>query len=357
MFSSLTKREVAHAKAALSSTAPASGKHFNLEIAKILLLISSVVYERTSESTRASLQATHTLPRVPSSKRQNKGHATNGSTDVIGVGGSVPPSATPTAVNFPVASTSTSMSPSAPPMSNSTTTASSQSAWGSQGSSGQMSSFRASVQALHARAHSVSGLPHVDLPHVPSPGPQMSAFSDSVSHTSSHLVQLFGQSASQIRALLHASPGDSVITKLAGQLGLEYEPVSELNSASSSYAAMFWDKRANWIVLAFKGTTPTEFDEWLTDFDITRVLAGRWVPGYQEIHRGFKARLFPEEETRRRTPYETIMKAVRVVARDLMSRTDKDINLWFTGEHFGYSFLFFLLFSDARSSALPLFVL
>jgi hypothetical protein len=28
---------------------------------------------------------------------------------------------------------------------------------------------------------------------------------------------------------------------------------------------------------------------------------------------------------------ETIMKAVKVITRDLMSRTDKDINVWFTG--------------------------
>ena len=125
-----------------------------------------------------------------------------------------------------------------------------------------------------------------------------------------------------------------MIANLVGRLGLEYEPVSEMNSASSSYAAIFWEKRGNWVVLAFKGTSPAEFDEWLTDFDITRVQAGHRLPGYKEVHRGFKERLFPDslgDVSRKRTPYETIIKALKVVTRDLMSRTDKDINVWFTG--------------------------
>ncbi|KIM20347.1 hypothetical protein M408DRAFT_82147 [Serendipita vermifera MAFF 305830] len=157
--------------------------------------------------------------------------------------------------------------------------------------------------------------------------------------TPSALLDAFGKTAtSHIRALLHGSEGDDVITKLVGRLGIEYEPVSELNSASSSYAAIFWEKRSNWVVLAFKGTSPSEFDEWLTDFDITRVHAGHRLPGYKEVHRGFKARLFPEDKSgakRRGNPYETIMKALKVVTRDLMRWTDKDINVWFTGHSLG----------------------
>jgi hypothetical protein len=98
----------------------------------------------------------------------------------------------------------------------------------------------------------------------------------------SHLLKLFGKSAQQIRSILHSGSGDNVIQDLVGRLDVEYEPVSELNSASSSFAAMFWDKRMNWIVLAFKGTSPAEFDEWLTDFDITRVEAGHRLPGYKQ---------------------------------------------------------------------------
>jgi hypothetical protein len=133
--------------------------------------------------------------------------------------------------------------------------------------------------------------------------PHINSVATGAPTTPSHLVSLFGKSAAHIRALLHGSEGDSVISTLVQRLGLEYEPISELNSASSSYAAAFWDKRSNWVVLAFKGTSPAEFDEWVTDFDILRVGAGRWVPGWKEVHRGFKQRLFPEEEGTKRTPY------------------------------------------------------
>jgi hypothetical protein len=96
-----------------------------------------------------------------------------------------------------------------------------------------------------------------------------------------HLLKVFGKSAQEVQALLHGEIGDNVIQDLVGRLDLEYEPISELNSSSSSYAAIFWDRRMNWVIVAFKGTSPAEFDEWLTDFDITRVPAGHHLPGYQ----------------------------------------------------------------------------
>lgn len=36
-------------------------------------------------------------------------------------------------------------------------------------------------------------------------------------------------------------------------IGIEYAPVSELNSVSSAFSALFWDPHSNWIVVAFKG--------------------------------------------------------------------------------------------------------
>lgn len=289
MFSSLTKREVAHSKAALSFTGTSEGKHFNLEIAKMLLLLSSVVYERTSHGTRASLKAANAVPQA----RPRKSHSRRSSA------ASPPASASPTRMSFPL--TPTSPTPAL----------------------AQSSSSNTRRRSLHtAMHHSRSRSGGANLPHLnltpPSP---------------SHLLEVFGKSAAQIRALLHGSEGDNVIANLVGRLGIEYEPVSELNSASSSYAAIFWEKRGNWVVLAFKGTSPAEFDEWLTDFDIVRVQAGHRLPGYKEVHRGFKERLFPDqgEGKRRGSPYETIMKALRVVTRDLMRSTDKDINVWFTG--------------------------
>ena len=225
MFSSLTKREVRFSKAALASTSPGSadGKDFNLEIAKMLLLLASVVYERTSQGIRDSLKHTHAVPKVTHHKRQGSKGSPKYRTS---------PTATP---------------PISPPAS--------AHVFGGRASS-PLSRFQSQMsQHLHQ-------------------------------HRPSHLLKTFGQkSAQQIRALLHGSEGDNVINSLVERLGLEYEPCSELNSASSSYAALFWDKKMNWVVVAFKGTSPAEFDEWITDFDITRVDAGHRLPGYQQGER------------------------------------------------------------------------
>lgn len=280
MFSSLTSKEVRFSKAALASTAPVKGKEFNLEVAKLLLLFASVVYERTAEATRESVKHTHSVPRLL--RRGKSTSPRNGS---------------------PLANSPSPASPLTPPTSRST-------------------------HSRHSSHHARS------LSHFAS---QMQSSLTQVHKTAqdSHLLKVFGKSASQIRAILHSGSGDNVIQDLVGRLDVEYEPVSELNSASSSFAALFWDKRQNWVVVAFKGTSPAEFDEWLTDFDITRVAAGHRLPGYKEVHRGFKNRLFPDKDGAHRTPYETIMAAIKIVTNDLASRTDKPINLWFCGHSLG----------------------
>ncbi|KIM23393.1 hypothetical protein M408DRAFT_263942 [Serendipita vermifera MAFF 305830] len=133
-----------------------------------------------------------------------------------------------------------------------------------------------------------------------------------------------------------AAEDSGVIYTAMKKWGFEYEPVSELDSASSAYSAMYWDKMSNWVVIAFKGTSPPEFDEWLVDFDYTRVPIGDYIPGYGCVHHGFKNRLFPDEPTLNRTPYETIVLALKTVSSDLLSRTPTGvINVYFTGHSLG----------------------
>lgn len=76
------------------------------------------------------------------------------------------------------------------------------------------------------------------------------------------------------------APGDGTIRAHLYGSGIEYEPLSELNSVGSSFAALFWHPREPWIVVAFKGTSPTEFDEWVTDLTFTREDIGKWIPGF-----------------------------------------------------------------------------
>lgn len=133
-----------------------------------------------------------------------------------------------------------------------------------------------------------------------------------------------------------ATKDGGVIYDAMQKWGFEYEPLSELDSASSAYCAAFWDKMSNWVVVAFKGTSPPEFDEWLVDFDYTRVPIGEYIPGYGTAHHGFKNRLFPDEPTLNRTPYETIMAGIKVITDDLLLRNGAEIaNVYFTGHSLG----------------------
>ncbi|KAG9123916.1 hypothetical protein FRC07_013527 [Ceratobasidium sp. 392] len=163
--------------------------------------------------------------------------------------------------------------------------------------------------------------------------------------------------------------GDHAIRAHLVSSGIEYEPVSELNGVGSAFAALFWHPNEPWIVVAFKGTSPTEFDEWVTDLTFTREHIGTHIPGFGKVHAGFKARMFPDEvRTPRslrehlkrhagrlrdwykgtteaeqkqrdlpvRTPYDTIRESIQIVADHLTKNTGiHSINVYFTGHSLG----------------------
>ncbi|KAG8748706.1 hypothetical protein FRC10_000097 [Ceratobasidium sp. 414] len=161
-----------------------------------------------------------------------------------------------------------------------------------------------------------------------------------------------------------SAPGDGTIRAHLASSGIEYEPVSELNGVGSAYAALFWHPQEPWVVVAFKGTSPTEFDEWVTDLTFTREDIGMHIPGFGK---GFKARVFPDEvRTPRsllehmkrhaeqvgdwfrapsernkkqlpvRTPYDSIREGIQIVADHLTRNTGiHSINVYFTGHSLG----------------------
>lgn len=63
-------------------------------------------------------------------------------------------------------------------------------------------------------------------------------------------------------------------------LGLQYYPVSECNTLGSAFCALFWDPSSSFIIVSFKGTTPTDFMEWRSDFTFQRILANHCVTGF-----------------------------------------------------------------------------
>ncbi|KAG9297069.1 hypothetical protein G9A89_004935 [Geosiphon pyriformis] len=136
--------------------------------------------------------------------------------------------------------------------------------------------------------------------------------------------------------------------------GLEFTSLSELNSLGGPFAGMFWSYEHRFIVVVFKGTTPTDFEDFLVDSMIQRIDARGYVFG--EIHEGFYTSLFPDggHKTSRghsASPYITIIKAIRAKALQIRSRQsssastsnnnsssfslDQPINLWVTGHSLG----------------------
>ncbi|KAG8842661.1 hypothetical protein FRB96_004936 [Tulasnella sp. 330] len=133
-----------------------------------------------------------------------------------------------------------------------------------------------------------------------------------------------------------AEYSEAFIKDFTKRYGLAFAVASELQTTSQAYCSLFWEPKGKWVVVAFKGTDPTSFDEWATDFTCTFVDASRDIPGFSYLHKGFKDRILPSEG---RQPYKSIAAAVKVVCKELV-RGQPDgtkINVWFTGHSLGCS--------------------
>ncbi|KAG8988344.1 hypothetical protein FRB94_000892, partial [Tulasnella sp. JGI-2019a] len=131
-----------------------------------------------------------------------------------------------------------------------------------------------------------------------------------------------------------AVESEAPIRKFVKRYELQFAVVSELQTTSQAYCSLFWEPRGKWVVVAFKGTDPTSFEEWSTGFTTTFVDSARDIPGFKYLHEGFKERVLPAEG---RQPYYTIAAAVKVVCEELVKGHDKGtkINVWFTGHSLG----------------------
>lgn len=111
--------------------------------------------------------------------------------------------------------------------------------------------------------------------------------------------------AKRISASLHENNDEeSRMARFAARLGIQYATVSELNSHTSALFGCFWDPKNNYIILAFKGTNPTEFVEWAGDFSYEPVDAGDHIRGFGRVHGGFMERVFPRRiQPGERLPY------------------------------------------------------
>jgi len=104
----------------------------------------------------------------------------------------------------------------------------------------QLKAIKEAVSRQHMRLN-----PHrpglARLKHLPGPGDL--------------IRDVFGRAGLiDIQQVLGSSSHVGRIQQFSRQMEIEFEPISELNSMSSAYSALFWDVNSNWIVVAFKGT-------------------------------------------------------------------------------------------------------
>ena len=79
------------------------------------------------------------------------------------------------------------------------------------------------------------------------------------------LTATLGEATAQdVRDKLHAE--DDHLSDFAADIGFQYSTISELNSQSSAFCGIFYDPNSNYMILAFRGTSPTEWNEWAADF-------------------------------------------------------------------------------------------
>ncbi|GBC06695.1 hypothetical protein RclHR1_00070062 [Rhizophagus clarus] len=133
---------------------------------------------------------------------------------------------------------------------------------------------------------------------------------------------------------------ESRIHEQADKWGMKFISLSELNSLGGPFSGMFWSEKHNFIVVAFKGTTPLNFEDFVVDLMFQRVDARSFVFG--EVHEGFYTSLFPQNDysttrSSRSSPYITILRAIRAKAAEIQaSRSDNvKINVWVTGHSLG----------------------
>ncbi|ODQ51811.1 alpha/beta-hydrolase [Saitoella complicata NRRL Y-17804] len=152
------------------------------------------------------------------------------------------------------------------------------------------------------------------------------------------------------------------IKRLSSGWGMKFDHISELNIVGAPFASLWWNEKEKFIVVAFKGTTPWDYTEWITDatyqkkevesnffppdpIDVERDMNGKDRKGRSDVHAGFYDALFPHKygDTPKNSPYGCIIDAVKEKIKELTREGDGDIPVWVTGHSLGagYASLFY----------------
>lgn len=104
----------------------------------------------------------------------------------------------------------------------------------------------------------------INLASLPIPLPGLEKVTENFVPPGELVSRIFNRNTSAAVDKALTSYGDERIREFAAAYGIEFEVVSELNTVSSAFCGLFWDPKSNWIVVAFKGTGPIEYGEWMT---------------------------------------------------------------------------------------------
>lgn len=131
------------------------------------------------------------------------------------------------------------------------------------------------------------------------------------------------------------------IRKIARRYGLRFAGVTELKSLGGPFCGLFWAEdpvKNPLIIVVFKGTTPTNYSEFLVDATLQRTDARSYLFG--AAHQGFYDSLFPThyDDDDSRDPYFAIQSAVKQKAKQIqqaMGNNKKPVQVWVTGHSLG----------------------
>ncbi|GAA5900350.1 hypothetical protein JCM8208_005335 [Rhodotorula glutinis] len=136
---------------------------------------------------------------------------------------------------------------------------------------------------------------------------------------------------------------EGLIKNKAAEWGLEFDGVSDLTTIGGPLAGIFFTPVGSvkpFICLVFKGTTPTRFQEFLTDATISKTGASVFFgPGSGTVHAGFYSDLFVKNDNGDggSDGYGSIVRTLRHVAHRMQLAEDGDdkIPLWVAGHSLG----------------------
>ncbi|KAI8881910.1 alpha/beta-hydrolase [Backusella circina FSU 941] len=142
----------------------------------------------------------------------------------------------------------------------------------------------------------------------------------------------------EMKALLWES--EAKIRAISEHWGLHFAGVSELKSLGGPFCGIFWSETTPFIIVSFKGTTPTNYEEFLVDATFQRTDARSFLFGC--VHEGFYESLFSTSgfgDQDIRDPYSTILDSLISKATQIQQKlhTDQPVQLWVTGHSLGAS--------------------